>query len=397
MPSKTGTDERWRRIALIAWALVGVVVLGLALLRLLDLLSSALMPFLLALVIVFLLRTPVVRLERHKVPRAVAVLIAYVLAALVVAVAGLIIVPRVVDQFVQFLAAFPSYYRAAYRLWSDLQRQYQTVALPGWVDQAFGTANETIVTRLSGFSTRIATGAVAAGSGVVGLILNLVLALVIAFYVLKDLPTIREEVLSMFGHTRRSETAVVLGQVSTVLSGFLRGQLIVSTIVGTLTFIGLAVLGVPYAFVIGLITGVFNIIPYFGPIVGGITAAIAAAFESPLLALGALAVVFAVQQVDGLLISPRVMSDKVDLHPVLVIFSLLAGGTLFGFVGLLLAIPVAAVAKALFVYYFEKHSEHSLSSEAGALFRKSPPKRGRRAEGCESDDEDGKTSSEEAT
>jgi predicted PurR-regulated permease PerM len=133
--------------------------------------------------------------------------------------------------------------------------------------------------------------------------------------------------------------------------------------------IGLSVIGVPYSLVIGLLAGVLNVIPWIGPALTAIIAGIAAAFVSPLHIVGALLVCVGAQQTTEIFIQPRVMSEQVDLHPLVVIFSLLAGGTLFGFAGLVLAIPVAAIGKGLFVYYFEKYTDSKLASEQGALFR----------------------------
>ena len=169
-------------------------------------------------------------------------------------------------------------------------------------------------------------------------------------------------------------------KVSSVLGGYLRGQAVVSAATAVLVTIGLTAVGVPYALVLGLLAGVLNIIPWFGPVVAEVIAAIAAAFVSPWLALVAVLIIAGSQQLTDIFITPRVMSEQVDLHPLLVIFSLLAGSALAGFFGLLLAIPVAAIAKGVFVYYFEKWTDSKLTTEEGAFFReKKPP--------CESDED----------
>ena len=110
--------------------------------------------------------------------------------------------------------------------------------------------------------------------------------------------------------------------------------------------------------------------PYFGPVVAAALAGLSGLFGgSPWLALWAVAIVFAVQQFDSLWLYPRIMSKNVDLHPVLVVFSLLTGATLFGLPGMLLAVPVAAICKGLFVYYYERRTQQSLCTEDGVLFR----------------------------
>ncbi|MDP2232806.1 MAG: AI-2E family transporter, partial [Actinomycetota bacterium] len=136
-----------------------------------------------------------------------------------------------------------------------------------------------------------------------------------------------------------------------------------------LVWIGLAIVGVPYALVLGLSTGILNVVPYLGPFVGALIAGIVGLFVSPMTGLLAVVVIIAAQQLTDVFVTPRVMSSQVDLHPLLVIFSLLVGGTLFGFWGLILAIPVAAIGKGLFVYYYERSTNRVISTEDGVLFK----------------------------
>jgi predicted PurR-regulated permease PerM len=154
-----------------------------------------------------------------------------------------------------------------------------------------------------------------------------------------------------------------------VVGGYLKGQTVASLVTGTLAGVGLAIIGAPYGLVLAMITFIFNYVPYVGPLLSGLLAGAAGAFVSPLIAVLAIAVVIGAQQLTDLFVTPRVMSEQVDLHPVLVIFSLLVGGTLFGFWGLIFAIPVAATVNGLFVYYYERKTNRPLASEDGALFK----------------------------
>lgn len=357
----------------VSWALVGVLVLATAAVFALVRISSALVPFGLALIIVFLLRSPVAALERRGVKRGLAVGICYVAVLGVLVMAGLFIVPPLVDQVRQFLDAFPGYYDKVLDLWEQLQRQYSAVAWPAWLDEALiGIRNE-LAKQLAAWSANLAKEIFTLGGGALTFLLNVFLALVVAFWLLKDMEVIKREFVALAGPKRRDEASVVMRKVSTVLSGYLRGQAIVSASTALIVTIGFAVLGVPYALVLGLLAGVLNVVPWFGPLVAEVISAIAAAFVSPWLALGAVLVVVGAQQVTDMFITPRVMSEQVDLHPVLVIFSLLTGAAIAGIVGMVLAIPVAAIAKGLFVYYFEKWTESRLATENGALFRSSAP------------------------
>jgi predicted PurR-regulated permease PerM len=126
---------------------------------------------------------------------------------------------------------------------------------------------------------------------------------------------------------------------------------------------------VPYALVLGIITFFFNYVPYIGPFTAGFIAGLVGLFVSPWTGLAAVLVIVVAQNFTDTVITPRVMSEQVDLHPIIVILSLLVGGTLFGIPGMLFAIPVAATGKGLFVYYYERRTQRPLSSQNGALFR----------------------------
>ncbi|MCX8007593.1 MAG: AI-2E family transporter [Coriobacteriia bacterium] len=386
MPDRSASTERWRRALVVTWTLIGALILATAAVFALVHISSALVPFGLAIIIVYLLRAPVAALEKRGLSRGAAVAACYLAVLSALVVAGLFIVPPLVDQIRQFLDAFPRYYDRVLGLWEQLQQRYSAVAWPAWVDDALVNVRTELAKQLAAWSARLAREIFSVGGGAVAFLLNCFLALVVAFWLLKDMDVIKREFVMLAGPRRRDEASVVMGKVSKVLSGYLRGQAIVSATTAVIVTVGFTVLGVPYALVLGLLAGALNVIPWFGPLIAEIVSAIAAAFVSPWLALGAVLVVVGAQQVTDIFITPRVMSEQVDLHPVLVIFSLLTGAALAGVVGMVLAIPVAAIAKGLFVYYFEKWTESRLATEDGALFRSAAP-------ACEADA--GQTTSDE--
>ncbi len=369
MPDSRAREDRWRRVFITAWALIGILILVSAAFFALLRVAPALVPFALAIVVVYVFRGPVAALERRGLKRGLAVGLCYLVAIGGLVIVGLFIIPPLAEQVRQFLMAFPGYSDKAYALWQDVQRQYNAVALPPWVNEALLNLRDSISTRVMEWSSALATTVFSVGSGALSLLFNSFLALVVGFWLLKDFDAIKREVVLLAGPRRKEEAAMLSARVSNVLGGYLKGQLVVSAATAVLVAIGLSIMGVPYALVLGLLAGVLNIIPWFGPIVAEIIAAIAAAFVSPWLALFAVLWIAASQQITDVFITPKVMSDQVDLHPLLVIFSLLVGATLAGFVGLLLAIPVAAIAKGLFVHYFEKWTDSKLTTEGGALFR----------------------------
>lgn len=364
--------DRWMRLLVAAWALVGVLLLLVAAGWLVGRLMPALVPFLLALVLVFTLRGPVASLERRGMKRGLAVGLCYLVGFGVLGLVIGFLVPALTDQVRQFVEAFPGYYDRASELLLDMQSRYQSLVVPPWVEDALANVEETIKTQSAEWSAVLAKEIFSVGGSAVSLLGTGLLAVVAGFWILKDLPAINAEMLLLAGPGRREEASVITAKVSRILGGYLRGQLVLSVATGILVSIGLTIIGVPYSLVIGLVAAVLNVIPWIGPALTALVAGIAAAFVSPLHIALAVAVCIGSQQVTEIFIQPRVMSEQVDLHPIVVIFSLLAGSTLFGFAGLVLAIPVAAIAKGLFVYFFEKYTDSTLATEDGALFRAQP-------------------------
>ncbi len=373
--SRTDRMESWRRIAIKSWALVGLLLLISFGLWLLSRVATAVTPFVLALVLVFLLRRPVAALSAKGVPRSLAVAVCYLVFFGVLTTAGVFIVPPLVAQARDFARDFPQYYDSAYNLWLQLEQEYMLIELPEWVKDFAEASRDSVVAWVTEVSRNVGRGVVTVGTQIASFFVNAFLALALAFFVLRDLPKLKSEMLSLPGPARQQESLKLAGDVTVVLEGYIRGQLMIATIVGVATGFGLWVIGVPYALVIGLIAGASNLIPYLGPLVGGIIAAISAAFVSPQLVLITVVYIVAIQQVESTFLQPKIMSEQVHIHPVLVILSLLVGATLYGLIGMLIAVPIAAVGKVMFVHYYEKWTESSISAEDGAFFRSPAPKK----------------------
>ena len=184
-------------------------------------------------------------------------------------------------------------------------------------------------------------------------IINMIIGLILAFYIMND----RDYFSKLYNDTtsallsvkRREILADTLSDINKVLSNFIRGQLLDSLIVGVLSSIGLSMIGLDFAVLIGMTAGIANIIPYFGPLIGSVPAIIVGLLsDSPIKALFAFLVLMAIQQIDGMFIAPKIIGDSVGLHPVFIILSLIVGGYYFGLLGMLLAVPTTAIIK-LFV------------------------------------------------
>jgi predicted PurR-regulated permease PerM len=197
-------------------------------------------------------------------------------------------------------------------------------------------------------------------------VLVLVLGPILAFYLLVDLPKMRRTLQAAVPAQRRREVQELAGRVSSAVGGYFRGQLLVAALIGAYCMVGFWLIGLPYWAPVGLIVGLFGLIPYIGPFLGAIPT-LFVAFTTPEsgtggllhprpgwpLAVAASVVLLIIQQVDALVVSPRLVSRSVRLHPVTVMISLLIAGTIAGVWGMLLAIPAVAAVKIMVVHYWD--------------------------------------------
>lgn len=339
--------ERSRQAAILFAAIIGGILLTALLFLLIYEIRGVLPPFIYALIIVYLLRPAVAFMVGKNVPRVLAVSLVYFLVAVLLTVAFMFLLPLVIVQVRELVTHFPKYLEVGLDYFSQARIAYYKVKIPKSIEPILADLGVHIRSQF----LYIFSGLPGTTAGVFGGLLNLVLAPIIAFYILKDTPAIKETLVNLFPAHYRHEILHVLKEIDAAVGGFLRGQILVSLVVGSSIGIFLLVIGVKYAVLLGILAGVLNVIPYFGPVVGGGVAAMVALFESPRLALIVVIGMIVIQQIDSAIISPVIMRHAVDLHPVVIIFALLVGGTLFGFLGLLLAIPFAALAKALLLHY----------------------------------------------
>jgi predicted PurR-regulated permease PerM len=180
------------------------------------------------------------------------------------------------------------------------------------------------------------------------IIVDLTIALVLTYYTIKDGGKFKEYALRLLPKRWRNGLTGACKEISRVLAGFIQGQLMIAFIVGILETIGLMIVGMRYPLVLGMIGGLANIIPYFGPYIGAIPAVAIALTISPIKAVWTVVVFLAVQQIDNNFISPKMIEGRLGLHPVATIFAVLAGGEFFGIMGMLLAVPVMAILRVIF-------------------------------------------------
>ncbi|NPD30638.1 AI-2E family transporter [Eggerthellaceae bacterium zg-1084] len=369
-----------RRRFFTVWALVGAGLLMVAGAYVLNLLAMPLGIVLWTIVIVFLLREPVARFERWGIPRLYGTGLAYVLLfALLGLVSYVIFSPQigVGVQFRELLDAVPGYVRSLTSLFNDLYARYSDYLQDETVRRWVNSAADSLLSFTSGLAGSSATTLFAAGTSIANVFVTVGFALVIAFWMLIDLPRLGAEVRRLFGPRYADDLRMLHASATRVMGGYIVGTVVQCTIIGVCCGVLFTLLGVEGPAALGVICGLMNIIPIVGPWIGGVLAAVMTLFNSPILALAALLGTIVVQQLVYTFVSPRIMSNAVDIHPALTFLVLLAGsavGNLMGglmgaLVGALLSIPVVAMAKSVFVYYFERGTHRRIVSPEGVFFK----------------------------
>lgn len=290
------------------------------------------------------------RLERRRIPRAAGVLLLLVAACALSAAAVLLVLPGLSDQVQTVARALPGYAQAVQtelvpRLEALLGRR-----LPVDASALFAQAAEV----LKGSLPTIAKGAAAVfGSlfanvwGLVQATLSALLVPIFTFYLLLDFNGLGERLVTVLPLGAQTAGRRLLGRADDVLGAFVRGQLTVCAALALIYSAGLTFTGIDMPWVVGLLSGALFIVPYLGTAVGLVLGTLLALLKFQDLAhvLGVWAVFAVGQGLEGFLLTPRIVGNRVGLHPLVVILAILAGGELFGFTGILLAVPIAAVLR----------------------------------------------------
>jgi predicted PurR-regulated permease PerM len=337
-----------RRLGIAAWSLLGTLLLlgvaGWVILRFWIIVP----PIVIALVFIYVLNPVVARLEHRGVARWLGSCLSYTVLLGLLTLLGFLLIPSLVDQGRELADNFPTIY-------DDLVAEIESftdgiglnsVDLPQYEELQDSVADGDVFNLQLSDVTDFTLG-------VLETVFLVILAPVVAFYVLLDLPTLRRKAVALIPARHRAETAHVATQLGNAVGGFLRGQVVVALIVGVMTSFGFWLIGLPFWLLIGMIAGFLNIIPFVGPWVGGaLGVMVALATRDPSTALWAAGVALIVQQIDNHFVSPTVLRVTVRLHPSAIILGLVAGAAIGGFWGLVMTVPLMASVKIVVGHFW---------------------------------------------
>jgi len=310
--------------------------------------SAILLPFVLAFVLAYILHPVVEKLVSKRLGRGVATGLVVSAFCLSVVAVFLILVPLLQSQIIDFMKRIPNFSDSVWtRIKSVLAYTKDTISQEQ-MSEIYASVSGTVTRVLTAIGVSI-SHILSSGVALFNILALILITPVVLFYVLRDWKTIQQQIGGLMPKNKEKQILSLWGEIDKTLSGFIRGQTLVCLSLGLFYGLGLFLVGLDYGVLVGLLAGILSFIPYFGFGTGLILSLFLGFMQG--LTWGqwtGLAVVFILGQIlEGYILTPRLVGNRVGLHPVWVMFALLAGGVLFGFIGILVAVPVAAVLGVL--------------------------------------------------
>ena len=327
---------------------------------LLYLLAPVLTPFVASALLAYIGDPLADRLQRLKLPRTLAVVTVFLLTFLLLALIVMLVGPLIQTQVAALFQALPDIAQRAEQVWLP--------NIAGWLhlDLSDDVGLSAFLARYSDMAGSWATSALLSlsksGGAVAAAVLSLFLVPILTFYLLRDWDTILAHLAALIPSGQRRTVVGLAKETDEVLGGFLRGQLLVMFALAIIYSLGLRIVGLEFALAIGVVSGLVSFVPYLGFIFGISLASLTVVLEpNPAWHLVGVVATFTIaQMLEGTVLTPKLVGDRIGLHPVIIIFAVAAGGQLFGFFGILLALPAAAVLSVLVRFAFHRYlKEHS--------------------------------------
>lgn len=278
-------------------------------------------------------------LVKKRINKALAVTVTYLLAIGFFAILLFAVIPPLIREIREFVTNLPVYIN-----WISIT--FNNSSVPGITTDNLA---QIVSSRLDAALSNLLKVALNAFS----VFLLFIAVAVFSFYLLLERDKIKRNLHHFFPHLPKERVDSLAHKIEVKLGSWLRGEAVLMIIVGLLTYIGLSLLRVEFALPLAVIAGLLEIVPNVGPTISAVPAIIIAFVQAPILAVGVLALYILIQQLENTLIVPKLMEKAVGLSPLVIIFALLAGGTLFGIIGALLAVPAAAIIHVIIEDYFE--------------------------------------------
>ncbi|HEX2928035.1 MAG TPA: AI-2E family transporter [Ruminiclostridium sp.] len=312
-----------------------------------DKIIKILSPFFIAALIAYIIYPLVIRFERRGVKRSISIIVIYSFITLTLVFFCIYIMPQVLNNSKELFKTLPHITSRYQEYFNGCISRIKASKWPPEVKNLIFDEINYGSEFVQKYAARIMKKSLSILASSIVILLNTILSMIIAYYFIKDAEGFKKSTLLLVPKKMRNDLISMGRELNAIATHFIQGQLMTALIVGILETAGLYIVKVKYPFVLGLLGGIANMIPYFGPVLGAIPAVALALLQSPYKAALAALVFGVVQQIDNAFISPKIIEGKLGLHPVTTIVAVLVGGEFFGIIGMLIGVPVAAMLKVI--------------------------------------------------
>lgn len=364
-----------RLAALRIWAVVGLLVISAMLLNVVGVLGPVVEFLAIGSLIAFVASPIVNTLEHRGIPRGFGALIGLVVVIAAVILMFTLLLPMLVEQLVDVLNQMPRYFSSLSAWIQDLISNFRSLTssdMFSGLNDLLSSLQSTATSFVTDLAAELGRGVMPAIGGFANTLFTVFLGLVLAYWLARDYPKIHGEIGFALGDSKEDDYRFIVAILSRSVGGYMRSQVITSIINGVIVFVGLLVIGHPYAGLMGVLTALFHLIPVVGPVFSAFIAVLIAFFYGPAKALWTLVLVVIAQNVTDNVLSPKIMQSTVQVHPAMSLSAIVIGSALMGPLGMVIAIPLCAALKGLFIFYFEKNTKRQLVNYDGAIFQGTP-------------------------
>ena len=309
-----------------------------------DKITVIVYPFIISLFIAYLINPLICSMEHCGIKRSTSILIVYVILLLVALFICFYVIPEIIRDTGTLIDVLPKYNMRLMNMVQYFQDKYTKSGLPDGIKNVI----DNNINKIQDYMISYLESIISLILNYLSKIFSIILIPFLSYYFLKDYKKIGTITRLLIPRKYRNQIIRIITNIDIIFGEYVRSQIILSAIVGVLTFIALLGLKVNFALLFGILNGVTNIIPYFGPLIGALPAVFIALLQSPSKALWVMLLIFIIQQIESNILSPKITGNSVDLHPSTVILALVIGGEFFGAPGMILGVPAAAAIKIIY-------------------------------------------------
>ncbi len=308
-------------------------------------------PIVFAMIFYYLLKPIVDQLERRGMSRKLAIWLVFLGILFILALLITFLIPGIREQFTTLIVEFPSY-------WNSALAQLEEFFYTDWITQLYQEAQATnLIERVTQQLTNVFSVTIDSLGSFFGSLTRVVVTIFtmpfVLYYFLADSNRFKQGIINITPTRARPTLNKFMFQASDQIGAYVRGELLVAVAVSIMFYIGYRIIHLDYALLLAIAAGVLNLIPYLGSILASVPAMIIGAFISPWKFIQVLLVLAVEQLIEGRVVSPQILGNRLDLHPLVILFILLIAGSLFGFMGLILAVPGFGILRVLWNLFFE--------------------------------------------